>query len=192
MWQLTDSRHALTCWAAVAAAFDFLFAVLAVEVIITGRTCVHCRGKTFLWAKGQSLIADGFFFLFKTTACIHQSNFVTGCWLERRTSGSWLCVMTAGAAAAGRLWSRQPREFSSSGNRKWSAPPDETTRFFFFLLWNASRLQFRCSANSPSFCQAGSLFWCERNSFRIAWGLWWSASVGVTKCSHQLRGINRY
>jgi len=41
----SGSKLKLTCCTAVAAALYFLFTVLTVKVILTGRTCIHCGGK---------------------------------------------------------------------------------------------------------------------------------------------------
>lgn len=53
----------------------------------------------------------------------HLNNSATGCWREPPQSGSSLCEKKAVGVAGDKLSFLQPREFSSSGNRTWSAPP---------------------------------------------------------------------
>ncbi len=48
-----------------------------------------------------------------------------GCWRELPQSESSLCERTAVAVVVDKLLFLQLREFSSSGNRTWSAPPDD-------------------------------------------------------------------
>lgn len=45
-WPAREKSHELTCCPAVAAALRVLFAVVAIEIILAGRTCVYCWGNT--------------------------------------------------------------------------------------------------------------------------------------------------
>lgn len=177
-WELTDSQRVLTCWATVTAAFDFLFAVLTVEVVVTGRTCIHCMARDFyelqIW-QGAEFGSSGFF--------EEDVRAFTRVISWRGVDGS------GGRAGFGLAWRRLPALLpvgSGSGSLGGFLPvvvesdqlPLMRQQRCFVPSEKCPACNSAAAANSPSFCQAGSLFGCERNSFRTAWGLWWSVSVG--------------
>lgn len=111
-------------------AFQFLLAVLAVEVIFTGGAQVHCererrKWRTIVrcnplwveknpwrWRKCQSL-----------TYGTRWRADVRGCWRAWRPSASWCGGRRAGDGVCGGLDSWLPRGSSSNSSRKWSTPP---------------------------------------------------------------------
>lgn len=72
------------------------------------------------------------------TLSAHLNNFVMGCWRELLQSESLLCERKAAGVAGDKLSFLQPQEFSSSGNRKWSAPPDDKNNTSYVSNQNCS------------------------------------------------------
>lgn len=119
-----EKSHELTCRTAVAAALRVLFAVVAIEIILAGRTCVYCWGENvgvrerlhFISPEGKHVSAEHW---------ANLNNCVTTCWWQLPPSESLLCERKVVFVVVGKLWFLQRQGSFSSGNRSWSTRPDK-------------------------------------------------------------------